>query len=57
MRRRSRLQILVYALARGLTSVELHVLSHNAVAQALYRSLGYGVTGFHMLKPLRRDEA
>lgn len=45
------------SVARGLTSVELHVLVDNAVAQALYRSLGYGVTGFHMLKPLRGDGA
>ncbi|MFO0699991.1 MAG: GNAT family N-acetyltransferase [Nitrospira sp.] len=44
------------SVARGLTSVELYVLVDNAVAQALYRSLGYGVTGFHMLKPLRREE-
>jgi ribosomal protein S18 acetylase RimI-like enzyme len=45
------------SVARGLTSVELHVFSHNSAAQALYRSLGYGVTGFNMVKPLRRDEA
>ncbi len=42
--------------ARGLASVSLHVFSHNAAAQALYRSLGYGITGFNMLKPLRRDD-
>lgn len=41
---------------RGLASVALHVFSHNGAAQALYRSLGYGITGFNMLKPLRRDD-
>lgn len=43
--------------ARGLGTISLHVFSHNAAAQALYRSLGYGITGFNMIKPLRRDEA
>ncbi len=43
--------------ARHLASISLHVFSHNAAAQALYRSLGYGITGFNMLKPLRRDDA
>lgn len=41
--------------ARGLASVALHVFNHNAAAQALYRSVGYWITGFNMLKPLRRD--
>lgn len=45
------------SLARGLSTVSLHVFSHNAAAQALYRSLGYGITGFNMLKPLQRDGA
>jgi ribosomal protein S18 acetylase RimI-like enzyme len=44
-------------LARGLTTISLHVFSHNAAAQALYRSLGYGITGFNMLKPLKHDDA
>ncbi|MFT3957095.1 MAG: N-acetyltransferase [Piscinibacter sp.] len=44
-------------LARGLINISLHVFSHNAAAQALYRSLGYGITGFNMIKPLRGDEA
>lgn len=44
------------SMARGLTSVGLYVPSHNAVAQTLYRFLGYGVTGFYMLKPMCRDE-
>lgn len=50
-------RIEAHALALGLVTVSLHVFSHNAAAQALYRSLGYGITGFNMLKPLRRDEA
>lgn len=45
------------SMARGLASVELHAFSHNGAAQALYRSLGYEVTGFNMAKPLRRDNA
>lgn len=43
--------------ARGVTAIGLHVFSHNAAAQALYRSLGYGITGFNMLKPLKREDA
>ncbi|MDR4469690.1 MAG: GNAT family N-acetyltransferase [Nitrospira sp.] len=43
------------SMAQGLTSVELHVFCQNVAAQALYRSLGYNVTGFHMVKPLRCD--
>lgn len=43
--------------AWGLTSVSLHVFSHSVAAQTLYRSFGYGVTGFNMLKPLRCDDA
>lgn len=46
-----------HGLARGLTTISLHVFGHNAAAQALYRSLGYGITGFNMLKPLKRDDA
>ena len=44
------------SMARGLISVELHVFCQNVAAHALYRSLGYNVTGFHMVRPLRRDE-
>lgn len=44
-------------LARGLRAVSLHVFAHNAAAQALYRSLGYGITGFNMLKLIQRDDA
>lgn len=36
----------------GATSIGLHVFGHNTGAQALYRSLGYNVTGVTMLKPL-----
>ncbi|MBI3368361.1 MAG: GNAT family N-acetyltransferase [Burkholderiales bacterium] len=45
------------ALAQGLSSIALHVFSFNTGAQALYRSLGYGITGLNMLKPLRRNGA
>lgn len=36
----------------GLCSIGLHVFGHNPGAQALYSSLGYGVTGTNMLKVL-----
>ena len=36
----------------GLSSIGLHVFGHNPGAQALYNSLGYGVTGINMLKAL-----
>jgi ribosomal protein S18 acetylase RimI-like enzyme len=36
----------------GASSIGLHVFEHNPGAQALYRSLGYAVTGTNMLKPL-----
>jgi ribosomal protein S18 acetylase RimI-like enzyme len=39
----------------GLSSIGLHVFGHNPGAQALYRSLGYGVTGMNMLKVLGKD--
>jgi ribosomal protein S18 acetylase RimI-like enzyme len=38
--------------ALGLSSIGLHVFGHNPGAQALYASLGYGVTGVNMLKKL-----
>ena len=38
--------------ARGITQIGLHVFAHNVAAQALYRSLGYGVTSHNMLKQL-----
>lgn len=44
------------AAGMGLAAVALHVFGFNAPAQALYRSLGYGITGFNMRKPLRTDD-
>ena len=38
--------------ALGLSTIGLHVFAHNVGAQALYASLGYGVTGFNMTKRL-----
>ncbi len=38
--------------ALGATSIGLHVFGHNSGAHALYRSLGYNVTGVNMLKAL-----
>jgi len=43
------------ALEKGVPAIALHVFSFNGGAVALYRSLGYGITGYNMLKPLRRD--
>jgi len=39
----------------GLHGIALHVFGFNTGAQALYRSLGYGITGINMVKVLRRD--
>lgn len=39
----------------GAISLGLHVFAHDAVAQALYVSLGFSVTGFNMVK--RLDDA
>ncbi|NHQ85674.1 GNAT family N-acetyltransferase [Iodobacter sp. HSC-16F04] len=36
----------------GLASIGLHVFGHNTGALALYRQLGYEVTGINMLKKL-----
>ena len=36
-------RVLALAKARGFTSCRLEVARHNAVAQAMYRSLGFGV--------------
>jgi len=41
----------------GLRSVALHVFAFNSAAQALYRSAGFGITGYNMRKPLRRNDA
>ena len=43
--------------ALGLSSIGLHVFGTNPGAQALYHSLGYGVTGVNMLKQLGAGEA
>lgn len=43
------------AVARGAHAIALHVFIFNTSAQALYRSLGYGITGLNMGKPLQRD--
>ena len=39
----------------GAHALALHVFSFNTSALALYRSLGYGITGMNLLKPLRRE--
>jgi len=44
-----------FAVSKGLFSLALHVFSFNTGAQALYRSIGYGISGMNMFKPLRRD--
>lgn len=41
----------------GLSSIGLHVFGHNPGAQALYNSLGYGITGVNMLKNLGKSDA
>jgi ribosomal protein S18 acetylase RimI-like enzyme len=43
------------ARALGLARIGLHVFGHNPGAQALYRRLGYVVTGLNMVKPLAPD--
>jgi ribosomal protein S18 acetylase RimI-like enzyme len=41
--------------ARGVRQIGLHVFGDNARAQALYRELGYYVTGLNMQKDLDPD--
>lgn len=41
----------------GISHIALHVFGHNSAAQALYRSLGYGVTSMNMQKVLRHNGA
>ncbi|MFO1293031.1 MAG: GNAT family N-acetyltransferase [Rubrivivax sp.] len=36
----------------GAEAIELHVFAVNPTAHALYRSLGYGITGYNMIKRL-----
>lgn len=38
--------------AQGLSRISLHVAGDNPGAQALYRQLGFGITGVSMLKQL-----
>ncbi len=40
----------------GLSQISLHVFGFNLGAQALYRSMGYGITGMNMLKPLQKRD-
>lgn len=48
-------RVAAFAEADGAHALALHVFSFNTSALALYRSLGYGITGMNMLKPLRRE--
>jgi ribosomal protein S18 acetylase RimI-like enzyme len=41
----------------GLSSIGLHVFGQNSAAQALYSSLGYGITGINMLKTISKSAA
>lgn len=50
-------QAAAIAAAEGHRKLELHVFAHNAVAHALYRSLGFEVTGMNMALPLARGDA
>ena len=43
------------ALKMGAVTVGLHIFEFNTTGQALYRSLGYGITGFQMIKRLQPD--
>ena len=48
-------RVAAIAAEQGAHALALHVFSFNTSALALYRSLGYGITGMNMLKPLRRE--
>ena len=50
--RRAFLALEPLAAAMGATHIGLHVFGHNLGAQALYRQLGYGVTGTNLKKRL-----
>ena len=43
--------------ALGLSSIGLHVFSQNAGAQALYRELGFSITGLNMRKRISAEPA
>lgn len=45
------------AVAKAISKIDLHVFGFNVGAQALYRSLGYGITGMNMVKSLRTKGA
>lgn len=34
----------------GLAAIAMHVFAFNTTAHAMYRALGYGITGFNMIK-------
>jgi len=40
----------------GVSAISLHVFGFNTNAQALYRALGYGITGFNMIKRIDRGD-
>jgi ribosomal protein S18 acetylase RimI-like enzyme len=40
------------AVELGVPAIALHVFGFNTTAQAMYRALGYGITGFNMIKRL-----
>jgi len=42
------------AIDLGVSAITLHVFGFNTNAQALYRALGYGITGFNMIKRIDR---
>jgi ribosomal protein S18 acetylase RimI-like enzyme len=48
-------RVAAFVEGEGAHAVALHVFSFNTSALALYRSLGYGITGMNLLKPLRRE--
>lgn len=48
-------QVEAHAAALGAAAVVLHVFALNTTAQALYRAVGYGITGFNLIKRLDRD--
>ncbi|MGE5224851.1 MAG: GNAT family N-acetyltransferase [Omnitrophica WOR_2 bacterium] len=39
--------------ASGIEAISLHVFGHNPIAQALYRKMGYEVTGIHMTRQIK----
>lgn len=39
--------------ALGIETISLHVFGHNEIAQALYKKMGYRITGIHMTKEIK----